>query len=64
MKNTKNLLVIVAMMLLVAMVSVAGTVAWLTAQTNIVSNTFTVGKCFFRHYDWHWSGRSAGKRIW
>ena len=43
MKKTKNLLAIVAMMLLVAMVSVAGTVAYLTAKTSPVENTFTVG---------------------
>ena len=43
MKKTKNLLAIVAMMLLIAMLSVAGTVAWLTAATDSVVNTFTVG---------------------
>ncbi len=39
----KQLLVMVAMMLVVAMVSVAGTVAWLTAQSSVVNNTFSVG---------------------
>lgn len=42
--NKKQLLVMVAMMLVVAMVSVAGTIAFLTSSTGPVENTFTVGK--------------------
>jgi len=39
----KQLLVMVAMMLVVAMVSVAGTMAFLTSLSAQVTNTFTVG---------------------
>ncbi len=41
MKKTKNLMAIVAMMLLVAMVSVAGTLAFLQAESKTITNTFT-----------------------
>lgn len=42
--NKKQMLAIVAMMLVVAMVSVAGTIAFLTSNPDPVENTFTVGK--------------------
>lgn len=42
-RRTRNVLLIVSMMLVVAMASVGGTLAWLTAQTDSVTNTFTAG---------------------
>ncbi len=46
-RNKKNraarTLLVVCMMLVVMVGSIAGTVAWLTAQTDPVTNTFTVG---------------------
>ena len=41
MKNKKSLLAMIAMMVLVAMLSVGGTMAWLSADTTPVKNTFT-----------------------
>lgn len=40
-RRTRNVLLIVSMMLVVAMASVGGTLAWLTASTGSVTNTFT-----------------------
>lgn len=40
-RRTRNVLLIVSMMLVVAMASVGVTVAWLTAQTTTITNTFT-----------------------
>lgn len=42
-RRTRNVPLIVSMMLVVAMASVGGTLAWLTAQTDSVTNTFTAG---------------------
>ena len=42
-RRTRNLLLIVSMMLVVAMASVGGTLAWLTASSGTVTNTFSVG---------------------
>lgn len=42
-RRTRNVLLIVSMMLVVAMASVGGTLAWLTASTDSVTNTFTAG---------------------
>ncbi|MDD6142534.1 MAG: hypothetical protein PUD16_03425 [bacterium] len=42
-RRTRNVLLIVSMMLLVAMASVGGTLAWLTASSGTVTNTFSVG---------------------
>ena len=42
--NKKNVLIMVLAMMLVCVMSVAGTLAWLTAETLEVKNTFTVGK--------------------
>ncbi len=41
--NKKNVLIMVVAMVLVAVVSVGGTMAWLTAESSEVENTFTVG---------------------
>lgn len=41
--NKKNVLVMVLAMLLVCVMSVGGTIAWLTATTSPVINTFTSG---------------------
>lgn len=41
--SVKNILVMAACLALVAVVSVGGTIAWLTATTDPVTNTFTVG---------------------
>ena len=40
-RRTRNVLLIVSMMLVVAMASVGGTLAWLTASTTTITNTFT-----------------------
>lgn len=42
-RRTRNVLLIVSMMLVVAMASVGGTLAWLTASSGTVTNTFSVG---------------------
>lgn len=42
-RRTRNVLLIVSMMLVVAMASVGGTLAWLTAESSAVTNTFTAG---------------------
>lgn len=39
--SVKNILVMAACMALVAVVSISGTIAWLTATTDAVTNTFT-----------------------
>ena len=41
--SMKNILVMAACLALVAVVSIGGTIAWLTATTDAVTNTFTVG---------------------
>lgn len=41
--SMKNILVMAACLALVAVVSIGGTIAWLTATTAPVTNTFTVG---------------------
>ena len=43
MKKFKNILLIAVAMLLVAVISVTATIAYLKSQTEIVTNTFTVG---------------------
>lgn len=43
MKNTKRILLAAVAALLLVAVSVGGTMAWLVAKTNPVTNTFTVG---------------------
>ena len=40
-RRTRNVLLIVSMMLVVAMASVGATVAWLTDKTQTITNTFT-----------------------
>lgn len=40
-RRTRNVLLIVSMMLVVAMASVGGTLAWLTASTTEIVNTFS-----------------------
>lgn len=40
-RRTRNVLLIVSMMLVVAMASIGGTVAWLTDKTQTITNTFT-----------------------
>lgn len=42
-KHMPRVLLVVCLMLVVMVGSIAGTVAWLTAQTDPVTNTFTVG---------------------
>lgn len=42
-RRTRNVLLIVSMMLVVAMASIGGTLAWLTAESGAVVNTFTAG---------------------
>lgn len=42
-RRARNVLLIVSMMLVVAMASIGGTVAWLAAKTTTVTNTFTAG---------------------
>lgn len=44
MKNMKRILLTVVSALLLMAVTVAGTLAWLQAETDIVKNTFTVGE--------------------
>lgn len=41
--RNRRIAMTVALVLVVALVSVGGTIAWLTAQTEAVTNTFTVG---------------------
>ena len=45
--SKKNLLVVLLAMMLVCVMSVAGTIAWLQADTDPVVNTFTVGDVKF-----------------
>ena len=44
MKKTKKILAMACAMLLTAALAVGGTLAYLTANTDVVTNTFTVGK--------------------
>lgn len=42
-KTLRKILPVLALVLVVAVASVGGTIAWLTAKTDTVTNTFTVG---------------------
>ena len=44
MKNTKKLITMVCALALTAAIAIGGTLAYLTAETKTVTNTFTVGK--------------------
>ena len=39
--NARRILLLVGLMSLVAVISIGGTIAWLTDQTDAVTNTFT-----------------------
>ena len=41
--NARRILLLVGLMSLVAVISIGGTIAWLTDKTDAVTNTFTVG---------------------
>ena len=45
-KNVKKYLLMVVALMLMCVVSVAGTLAYLSATTEKVTNTFAIGKLF------------------